>query len=97
MIDIKGIDKATLLCALHAHAAVHSNNIETGPMTPADAQYVIDRNRWSSRFVFHFVHGRPIYADLSRDEFNEDLYDQHNGIGAAQRAVDELLEELTKP
>ena len=40
-----------------------------------------------------YLHGRVLKVDLSRDEFDERLYDRDCGEGAAQRAVDSVRAE----
>ena len=100
MIDIKGIDKATLLAALVNAAQprgmgwFHAGN---GPMTREEAQEWIDsgRNHDTVHFpdeplCFDYVRGRPVQSDLSGDSFNECFYDQNHGQGAAAEVVARL-------
>ncbi len=42
---------------------------------------------------FDYLYGRVLKVDLSKDEFDERLYDRDCGEGAAQRAVDSIRAE----
>ncbi len=85
MIDIKGMNKAAILCALHrgtrtfGMAAMHDHT-----PTITEAEQAIARG-----YVDYFA-GRPIKADFSGDTLDDRLYDRDAGNGTASRIIDGL-------
>lgn len=92
MVDISGLDRADVLRALYAGARAQGMGLlqyEPEPMTREDAQKYVDD--WE---YFDYVRGRvlKVRLDKEKSEFDPQLYDRDNGLGAAQAAVDTLLE-----
>ncbi len=94
MIDVKGIDKSMLLQALYNHA--RRGWPDYGQMSRKLAHDLIGRTQ-PPMLSFNYLGNRPLKIDISGDSIDEYAYDRDNGIGAAQKAVDVLLEELTRP
>lgn len=102
-INIKGLDKAAVLCALFngakqigAGAIFHPEGAK--PMTSDSAKEFILLGDDSTRqfgkepeLYFDYLLGRPLKVDLSQDDLYIDLYDRDNGQGAALRALQPLL------
>lgn len=92
MVDIKGLDKARVLKALYEHSHVQGNGflqaVPDGVVTVEHCKMLL-----GSQTYFDYLHGRVLKVDLSRDEFDERLYDRDCGEGAAQRAVDSVRAE----
>lgn len=91
MIDIRGIDKATLLAALvnAAKPAGRGRLHDDGkPMTREEAvAWIVEVGRFGPELYFDYVKGRPIKVYLERDTLEERLYDRDQGEGAAARVV----------
>lgn len=91
MIDITGIDKATLLTALYnsskplAMGFIFSRRTL---MSKEDAQRYIDRGQTS----FGYLEGRAMNIDISGDQMDPQLYDSCNRPGAAKRVVEMIKE-----
>ena len=86
MIDISNMDKADVLARLYN--ASHPSGLECmylapDQMTVEEARDILDDNEMS----FDYLYGRVMAVDLSRDEFDTQLYDRENGCGAAERAL----------
>lgn len=106
MIDIKGLDKADVLRALHAAARplgmglLHARE----PMTREEAIEMIEMVKASRpRFEvkngaihFDYVHGCPLKVNIGGDELDPCLYDRDQGQGAAALAIAGLRERLAK-
>lgn len=97
MVDIKGMNKADVLAALYNHSrplGMGFLHYDPAPMTREQAQTLLD----GGRAYFDYLKGRVMKVDLRSDEgFDEWGYDRYNGSGAAQRAVDSVLDEMTRP
>ena len=92
MIDIKGIDKAALLAALHNAAVPQGMGwLHAGPDLTADqvrAEYEATPDTWRASFYFpDYYHGRPIKTDLRSDTMDPRLFDRDAGIGTAASVV----------
>lgn len=88
MIDIKGLDKAKVLKALHDHShtqGMSAFGIFTDNLTIADCREFLKKTKYVDYF-----NGRVIKVDFSGDSFNETLYDRDCGAGAAAKAVDSI-------
>lgn len=98
MIDIKGLDKAELLAALHQRSKAQGMGLlhDTGPLTVAEARTQIENhlkniNDWEpSRLYFDYVRGRVMKVDLSGDELDPRLYNRDVGEQAAEEVVARL-------
>lgn len=102
-INIKGLDKAAVLCALFngtrqvgAGAIFHPEGAK--PMALDEAKTYLhlgdDMTRRFGRqpsLHFDYLLGRPIKVDLSQDEIDISLYDRDHGQGAALKALRPLL------
>ena len=89
MVDIKGLDKARVLKALYDHSHVQGLGFmqaaQDGDFTVEHCAELLEQYTY-----FDYLRGRVLKVDLSRDEFDERLYDRDCGEGAAQRAVDSI-------
>ena len=81
MINIKDLSKAQVL-----HALWHASKAR-GSFTLEDAQKEVDNQPC---LYFDYVAGHIIRCDLSKDEFDERLFDRANGDGAAAKAIENL-------
>lgn len=94
-INISGIDKATLLQALHAKSKAlgMSHLHDMGDLTLRQCQDIISQCPVIAGKVvmyFDYLAGRIMKVDISENELDPYLYDRDNGPGAAQRVVDSL-------
>ncbi len=89
MIDIKGLDKAKVLKALYDGSHIQGMGflqaVPEGTVTVQRCRELLKRSTY-----FDYLYGRVLKVDLSKDEFDERLYDRDNGTGAAARAVASL-------
>jgi hypothetical protein len=93
MVDIRGLDKADVLCALYENARTQGMGVLhylPGPLSREEAQEQLEL---SPRF--DYLLGRVLKVDLSGDEFEERLYDRDNGAGAAYAAISMLRNNLS--
>lgn len=102
-INIKGLDKAAVLCALFngarqigAGAIFHPEGVK--PMALDEAKTYLhlgdDMKRQFNKepsLRFDYLLGRPLKVDLSKDEISVGLYDRDHGEGAALKALQPLL------
>ena len=91
MIDIRGIDKAVLLKALHDGTTPDSmrGHKDLGrDLSIEEARVVVKHssNAWQALY-FEYCFGRPLYASLKGDYLDPEGYDRHAGEGAAARVV----------
>jgi hypothetical protein len=88
-MDIKGLDKATVLAALYngSHQLGMGFMHERGrrEMSVAEASEEL-----RSGTYFDYLHGRVMKIDLGTDELRTGLYNRDNGEGAAERIVNAL-------
>lgn len=96
MVNIKGLDKAEVLYALWRHSHVQGLSfmgLSPEGFTLQKAHELIkERQEKNARLYFDYVEGHVIKCDLSRDSFDEFLYDRDCGSGAAENAINELRE-----
>jgi hypothetical protein len=88
-VDIKGLDKATILAALYNHAkplGLGMLHYTPEDMTIEKAQKLLD----SSQTYFDYVQGRVMKVDLSSDELHTSLYNRDNGECAAEQIISAL-------
>lgn len=92
MISIEGLDKAEVLKALYDNSHEQGFGILR---TVPDGTVTVERCRelLKERTYFDYLYGRIIKVNLSKDEFEEWLYDRDNGLGTAQMAIDNLKSE----
>ncbi|KTD56221.1 hypothetical protein [Legionella shakespearei] len=89
-IDIKGIDKATLVAELFNNSkplglvffAAKSNT----KMTAENAQKYLDKGQT----YFDYLEGRVMKIDVSGDEMDPWGYDRDNGQGSANNVVEAI-------
>jgi len=102
-IDIKGIDKAELLAALHnGTRPLGLGFLHARPdMTAEDARPYLaagdDTTRMFGkvpRLYFDYLCGRPLKVDIGGDELDPRLYDRDAGQGRAAEVVAKLRERL---
>lgn len=92
MINISKVDKADVLVALYNKAKTQGMGIldyDPFPMKKEEAEELLRKQTY-----FDYVKGRVMKVDLSKDEFDEYLYDRDNGKGAALAALYPLLSLL---
>jgi hypothetical protein len=111
MIDIRGLDKADVLCALYNASRPQGMGwlrAESGDMTPEQARKHLslgdDHKRdfptvvdRRERLYFDYLNGRVLKVDITDDTFEEHLYDRDLGRGAARAAIDNLKKRLSAP
>jgi hypothetical protein len=94
MVDIKGLDKAQVLAALHNGTICLGMGMlhDIGTCSIEQAQKDIEERKLSClNFLrFDYYHGRPLKCDLNGDEFNPSLYDRDAGKGVAERIIASL-------
>jgi hypothetical protein len=87
MINIKGFDKAKVLAALYNHSKPQGMgyfHYTPADMTREEAQKIINECKEKGcPLYFDYLKGRVMKVDLSKDSFDETLYDRDNGPGAA--------------
>ena len=88
MIDIKGLDKAKVLVALHRGTRpLGLGVLSDREVTEAEADAV--RAIGDDGYVDYFA-GRPIKVDFRGDEIDPRMYDRDAGSGAAERVIASL-------
>ena len=88
MVDITGLNKAVVLKALHDNSKAQGMSfMHLRELSLSDCQSIIDGG---TRY-FDYLAGKVIKVDLTEDSFNPSLYDRDNGDGAAQRAVNSIV------
>lgn len=96
MINIEGLDKARVLCALYNMSKVQGMGIfqATGKqMLVEEARELLTHDTY-----FDYLHGKVMKIDLKSDiEFEEWMYDRDNGQGAAERVIKLLRDMQIKP
>ena len=98
MVNIKGLNKAEVLCTLFNYSKSQGFNLqmfEMGlikqpkDMTKDEAQSILD-NMGEEKY-FDYLNGKVMKIDITSDvEFNEWGYDRDNGEGYAQNAINSL-------
>lgn len=90
-LDIKGLDRAAVLAALHAAAiagALHGGYKNHPPIDPVEAEDLLAETE-----TFQYVDGRAMFLTFDGDQVDVHGYDQKNGgPGTAARALAPLLE-----
>lgn len=100
VVNITGLNKAKVLKALWDHSKVQGLSY-IGSLLLSDqgftineaTKYIRQRTEGHHRLNFNYVCGHVIQCDITDDEIDPWLYDQANGEGAAQAAIDELRKE----
>ena len=90
MISIKGKSKAKVLKALYDHSHIQGlgflQAVPDETVTVEHCEELLKKETY-----FDYMYGKVLKVDLSKDEFDERLYDRDCGKGAAQRAVDSVI------
>lgn len=88
MIDIKGLNKAEVLKALydgsHIQGMGFMQAVPEGTVTVEHCKMLLETTGYP---YFDYLYGRVLKVDLSKDVFDERLYDRDNGQGAAERII----------
>lgn len=109
MIDIAGLDKAEVLCALYNASRqqgmgfLHPDGAKS--MNVEQAREVILKGDDHAEMMkaiganrgelyFDYLHGRVMKVDIAGDELDGRLFDRDNGEGAAARTVAALRARL---
>ena len=94
MVSIEGLDKAKVLHALW-HGS-HVQGLSFMGLNPEGFSFehakeiIEERQRKHQSLYFDYLEGHVIKCDITKDVFDEFLYDRDCGPGAAQRAIDTL-------
>ena len=91
-INIKGLDKIDVFLALYDGARPQGMGFlhyTPGPLTRTEARQALDAHGMR----FDYYRGLVMKVRLDGDTFDPRRYDRDNGIGAAQRCIDELRKE----
>ena len=92
-ISIVGLDKATVLQALHTGSKAQGMGwlqYSSGGLSVEDCQQALDRSPW-----IDYLQGRVIKVDFSTDDIDPGLYDRDNGSGALEHIVTQLRQRST--
>jgi len=92
VIDITGLDKAEVLCALYNNARFQGLGylcFKFGPLNKEEAMTEL----LHSGYKIDYLHGRVLKINLLGDEFDELLYDRDNSEGQAEKIIKRLREE----
>jgi len=95
-MNISGIDKAVVLMALYNHARPQGMGLlifNPAPMSIEEARKILA----TGQRYFDYLRGRILKVDLSQDFLDTRLYNRDNGPNAAENAILEILDELTRP
>jgi len=85
MVDIEGLDKATVLATLYNGATKSVGTSED--MTIDEAKRLISSGRDNTfLLVFEYVRGRPLKVDLGGSSFDPWRYDRETGNGKGYAA-----------
>lgn len=99
MINIDHLSKADVLAALFNNARTQGMGvIHYKPhhrMSREEAESLLEK--CGDYAVFDYLEGRVMKVDLRKDGLDPTLYDRDNGKGAAQCAIEELEDRLTRP
>lgn len=88
MIDISKFPKGNVLAVLYNNSKPQGLGFLHA--TPENMERTEADGFLEKQTYFHYLKGRVMKVDLSKDEFDPRLYDRDNGEGAAQRAIDTL-------
>lgn len=92
MIYIKGLDKAEVLKALYDSSHVQGMGVlQAVPDGTVTVEHCRDLLKHTT--YFDYLYGRVLKVDLSRDVFDERLYERDNGRDSASRAIFPLLKK----
>lgn len=90
MIDIKGIDKATLVAALFNNSKPRGlgffSEKHNSEMTKESAQKYLDKGQT----YFDYLEGRAMKIDVSGNKMDPRQYDRDNGNGVANKVVESI-------
>ena len=94
MIDISRLNRADVLRTLYDNAKPQGMgflHFTPEPMTGEEAEKLVEEYEY-----FDYLHGRVMKVSLPQDavELDPRLYDRDNGEGAAQRALEPLLNDV---
>lgn len=92
LVNITGLDKASVLVALVNAATDGGIGRKLGLFAPSYSRYaaqqLIDKLRITNQPLrFDYVAARPIKVDITDDTFDPTLYDRDSGNGQAARAI----------
>lgn len=90
-INIRGLDRARVLAALHAEAipgALHGGYKNLPPIDPGEAERLLEDEQ-----TFAYIEGRAMFVTFDGELVHTAEFDARNGAGAAERAIAPLLAE----
>lgn len=88
-IDISGLDKADVLCALYNNARAQGMGFLHFTPEPLSRAEALEELKRIERF--DYLKGRVMKVDLSNNELHVGLYDRDNGEGSSASALSELI------
>jgi hypothetical protein len=87
-VDIKGIDKMTLLQFLWSRSANVTKWTQVGVIPEFDMESA--KRVIAEKKCIDYFHGASIKTDISKDTVDPSLYDRDNGKGAFEKIVSML-------
>lgn len=94
-MNIAGLNKAKVLAALYNSSKPQGMgflHFDHRPMTEDEAQKLLD----AGCTYFDYLKGRAMKVDLAGDELRTRLYNRDNGDNAAERVIENLMNEEEK-
>lgn len=89
MVNIKGLNKATVLKALHDNSKAQGLSfLHLTELSLTDCEGIIAES--GDRLYFDYLAGKVMKVDITGDEFDPWGYDRDNGDGAAQSAINSI-------
>ncbi len=92
-MNISKLNKAEVLAALYNRAQTQGMGIfqyQKGDMSKEQAEEILQQGHT----YFDYLAGRVMKVDLSGDEMDTRLYNRDNGQGAAEKALQPLLDAV---
>ena len=87
VIDLRGLDKAEVLVALHVTARPSSFSRRFWKPEPMSLEAA--RHLLAERTQFDYIASREMHLELGGDELHTWAYDKANGFGSARQALEE--------
>jgi len=86
MVNIKGLDKAKVLKALHDNSKAQGlSYLNLKSLSLEECRNIV-----KTQLSFDYLYGKALKVDISKDTFDPWGYDRENGEGAAQHAINTI-------